>query len=200
MCSGLLLSPVRADNPAMRNRLIIPAIAAIVGACLLTGCSAARKLTTRHKTFTYTVDLPPAPANVMAHGQHTLDEEVQNTYSKYHGGVDWTRLAYRARNSSAAQPATLKLYASLVDGLQSNQLEQQATLFETIALTPSEDRTVALAQAAKNEALRAFLASALSQSSVSTIHVYAASSSSDPTAVITVNDFTLQVEVRGSYF
>lgn len=184
----------------MRTRLVIPAIAALLGACLLSGCSAARQLTTRHKTFTYTVDLPPAPANVMAHGQHTLDEEVQNTYSKYHGGVDWTRLAYRARNSSAAQPATLKLYVSLADGLSSSQLEEKATLFETIALTPSEDRTITLAQAPKNEPLRSFLASVLSQDSVSTIHVYAATSSSDPTAVITVEEFTMQVEVHGSYF
>jgi hypothetical protein len=184
----------------MWNRILTSAIIAVVLAGLLTGCSAARKLTTRHKTFTYTVDLPPAPANVMGHGQHTLDEEVQNTYSKYHGGVDWTRLAYRARNSSAAQPATLKLYVSLVDGLSSAQLEQQATLIETIALTPSQDLTVALAQAAKNEPLRAFLASALSQSSVSTVHFYIVTTSTDPTAVITVENFTTQVEVHGSYF
>lgn len=172
----------------------------MAGACLLAGCSAARKLTTRHKTFTYTVSLPPAPANLMGHGQYTLDEEVQNTYSKYHGGVDWTRLAYRARNSSAAQPATMKLYVSLSGSLTASQLEQQATLIGTIALNPSEDRTIELAQAPKNEPLRAFLASVLSQDSVATIHFYAATSSSDPTAVVTVEPFTTQVEVRGSYF
>jgi hypothetical protein len=136
----------------------------------------------------------------MGHGQHTLDEEVQNTYSKYHGGVDSARLAYRARNSSAALPATLRLYVSLSDSVEQNQLDQQATLIETIALTPSEDRIIELAQAPKNEPLRAFLASTLSQSSVATIHFYAVTNSPDPIAVVTVEPFTTQVEVHGSYF
>jgi hypothetical protein len=184
----------------MRNRIYAPALIGLASLCLLSGCSAARQLTTRHKTFTYTADLPPAPANVMGHGQYTLDEEVQNSYSKYHGGVDWTRLAYRARNSSSVQPATMKLYVSLVGSLQQNQLDQQATLIETIALTPTEDRTVTLAQAAKNEPLRAFLASTLSNSSAGTVHLYAATASTDPIAVITVDDFTTQIEVHGSYF
>jgi hypothetical protein len=34
---------------------------------------------------------------------------------------------------------------------------------------------------------------------VSTVHFYAAATSSDPIAVITVQDFTTQVEVHGSY-
>jgi hypothetical protein len=184
----------------MRQQRLFPAIGIGLCAAFLAGCGVARDLTTRHKTFTYSVSLPPAPANTMAHGQYTLDEEVQNTYHKYHGGVDWTRLAYHTRNSSAAQPATLKLYVSLAENVPSNQLDQQATLVDTITLTPSEDRTVTLAQAAKNEPLRAFLANALSQNNVSTIHFYAAATSTDPTAVITVPDFTTQVEVHGSYF
>jgi hypothetical protein len=92
------------------------------------------------------------------------------------------------------------LYVSLADNVPANQLDQQATLIETIALTPSEDRTVTLAQAPKNEPLRAFLASALSQSNVSTLHFYAAVSSGDATATVTMPDFTTQVEAHGSYF
>jgi hypothetical protein len=184
----------------MRKRPSLLILAAGIGAALLSGCSLARDLTTRHKTFTYSVSLPPVPANTMAHGSYTLDEQVQNTYSKYHGGVDWTRVAYHARNNSAVQPATMKLYVSLADNVPSNQLDQQATLIETIALTPSEDRTVTLDQAPKNEPLRAFLASALSQGNVSTLHFYGAVSSSDATATITMPDFTTQVEAHGSYF
>jgi hypothetical protein len=184
----------------MRTRSLILAAAALLSLVILSGCGVARKLTTRHKTFTYTVDLPPAPANTMAHGQYTLDEEVQNTYNKYHGGVDETRLAYRARNSSAAQPATLKLYVSVNGSLSSSQLEEQATLVETIALTPSEERTVPLATAPNNAPLRAFLADVLSRTSVTAVHFYAATTSADPIAVVTVQDFTTQVEVHGSYF
>jgi hypothetical protein len=184
----------------MRYRSFSPIFGAILGASLLAGCGVARQLTTRHKTFTYTVSLPPAPANTMAHAQYTLDEQVQNTYQKYHGGVDSTRFAYHALNSSAAQAATMKLYVSTADNLTASQLDQQATLVTTITLTPSEDRTVTLEQAPSNSPLRSFLASVLRQGTVSTIHFYAATSSADPTAMITLEEFTTQVQVHGSYF
>ena len=184
----------------MRYRSISPNIGAVLVLSLLAGCGVARQLTTRHKTFTYTVSLPPAPANTMAHAQYTLDEEVQNTYQKYHGGVDSTRFAYHALNSSATQSSTLKLYASLADNLTANQLDQQATLVTTITLTPSEDRTVTMDQAQNNGPLRTFLASVLQQGTVSTIHFYAAMGSADPTAMVTMEEFTTQVQVHGSYF
>jgi len=164
------------------------------------GCGVARQLTTRHKTVTYTASLPPVPANTMEHTQITLSDDVRSTYSKYHGGVDWSRLAYQAHNSSALQSSTLKLYASLDGSLTAGQLDQQATLVETITLAPSEDRTVTLAQAPENEPLRSFLASALSQHDVTTIYLYGTSSSADPAAMISVQSFTAQVQVHGSYF
>jgi hypothetical protein len=164
------------------------------------GCGIARQLTTRHRTVTYTVSLPPVPANTMGHSQISLSDEVRTTYSKYHGGVDWTRLAYDARNSSAVQSSTLKLYASLDGSVPANQLDQQTTLFETISLAPSEDRTITLDQAPMNDALRAFLASALSQHDVTTVYLYAATASTDPSAVISVQTLTAQVQVHGSYF
>jgi hypothetical protein len=177
---------------------------AVAGAALmitaLAGCSLARSLTTEHKTFTYSVPLPPVPANVTEQGQFTLDEQVENTYSKYHGGVDWSCLAYQASNSSAIQPATVKLYASLSGSVPSNQLDQQATLIQTITVNPSATQTVTLDQAPKNDALRSFLAQALSEHQVTTIYFYAAGSSADPSAVVNVQSFTAQVEVHGSYF
>jgi hypothetical protein len=188
---------------SMQNRFPAHTLIAAAAACLagtLTGCGLARDLTTQHRTYAYTVSLPPVPANTMGQGQVTLDEQVQNTYQKYHGGVDWTRLAYQAQNSSTLQPSTLKLYASLTGSVPATQLDQQATLFETITLAPSESRTVTLAQAPNNDALRAFLASALSQRSESTIYFYAAASSTDPSATVTVQSFTAQVQVHGSYF
>jgi hypothetical protein len=166
----------------------------------LSGCGSARKLTTQRRTYRYTVELPPAPANTSVHGQIAVDEEVQDTYRRYHGGVDWTRLAYRARNSSSVQPATMKLYVSLSDAVPAGQLDQQATLVETIALAPSEDRTITLEQAATNEPLRAFLADALSRLDVDTVHFYVSTSSSDPIAMVTVDPLTTQVRVHGSYF
>lgn len=184
----------------MQNRSFALAAVAALSLTLLAGCGVARQLTTRHRTVSYTASLPPVPANTMEHTQIALSDDVRTTYSKYHGGVDWSRLAYEARNSSALQPATLKLYASLDSTLTAGQLDQQATLFETITLSPSEDRTVALDQAPKNEPLRSFLASALSQHDVTAIHVYAASSSADPSAMISVTSFTAQVQVHGSYF
>ena len=184
----------------MKNRSLGRAAGAGLCAALLAGCGIARQLTTQQRTFTTTASLPPVPANTMGQSQISLSDEVRTTYSKYHGGVDWSRLAYEAKNSSTVQPATLKLYASLNNSLAATQLDQQATLFETIALTPSQDLTVSLAQAPKNDALRSFLASALSQHNVTTVYLYAATASSDPTAVITVQSFTAQVQVHGSYF
>jgi hypothetical protein len=109
-------------------------------------------------------------------------------------------LAYDARNSSAVQPATMRLYVSLSASVPVNQLDQQATLIETIALDPSGQRVVTLEQAAENEPLRAFLAGALSTQDVDAVHFYVATTSSDPTAVVTVQEFTTQVRVHGSYF
>ena len=184
----------------LRNRSFPRAVSDALLAGLLSGCGLARQLTTQHRTYTYSVSLPPVPANTMGHGQVTLDEQVQNTYIKYHGGVDWTRLAYQAQNSSALQSSTLKVYVSLADSVPPSQLDQQATLIETIALAPSEKRAVTLAQAPTNDALRAFLASALSQRGVSTVHFYAAAASADPSATVTVQSFTAQVQVHGSNF
>jgi hypothetical protein len=184
----------------MRNRSLTRAVSAVCLAGILAGCSLARDLTTRHRTYAYSVSLPPVPANSMGQGQVTLDEQVQNTYNKYHGGVDWTRLAYQAQNSSGLQPSTLKLYVSLTGSVPANQLDQQATLIETITLAPSENRTVTLAQAPNNNALRSFLSSALSQRSASTIYFYGATASTDPSATVTVQSFTAQVQVHGSYF
>ena len=84
--------------------------------------------------------------------------------------------------------------------MPASQLDQQATLVETIALAPSEKRAVTLAQAPTNDALRAFLASALSQRGVSSVHFYAAAASADPSATVSVQSFTAQVQVHGSYF
>jgi hypothetical protein len=167
---------------------------------MLTGCGVARSLTTQHRTYSYTVSLPPVPANTEANSQFAIDSNVQGTYQKYHGGVDWTKLAYQASNGSTLQSATFKTYVSLTNGIPADQLDQQATLIGTIDLAPSENRTVTLAQAAKNEPLRAFLANALSHSQVDNIYVYVATSSADATAMVTVQDYTVQVGVHGSYF
>ncbi len=184
----------------MRTRLLFHLSGATILGAALAGCGVARSLTTQHRTYAYSLSLPPVPANTMAHGQYTLDEQVENTYHKYHGGIDWTKLAYHFKNSSALQPVTLKLYVSLMDAVPANQLDQQATLIDTITLTPGEDRTVTVDQAAKNDVLRAFLATALSQNDVTTVHFYAASTSTDATAMVTVQQFTTQVQVHGSYF
>ena len=82
------------------------------------------------------------PANTMGHTQFSISDEVRTTYSKYHGGVDWSRLAYQVQNGSAVQPATLKLYCSLDGSLTASQLDQQATLFETLTIPPSATQTV----------------------------------------------------------
>jgi hypothetical protein len=184
----------------MRYSTCFRTLGAALAVASLAGCGVARQLTTRHKTYSYTLSLPPAPANTMAHAQYTLDEEVENTYHKYHGGVDWTRLAYHALNGSSLQTASLKIYASLQDGLTASQLDQQATLVETITLNPGENRTVTLDQAPKNDALSSFLASALSQRDVTTVYLYGATSSADPAATVTMQEITTQVQVHGSYF
>jgi hypothetical protein len=59
---------------------------------------------------------------------------------------------------------------------------------------------VTLAQAPNNDALRAFLANALSQGNASTVNFYAITSSTDPSATVTLQSFTTQVQVHGSYF
>lgn len=184
----------------MRYRSLRTTTGAALGLALLAGCGVARQLTTQHRTYSYTINLPPSPANVTMKGQFTVDEAVKNTYSKYHGGVDWTRLAYHAHNGSAVQPATMKLYVSLAGDLTASQLDQQATLVETMTLPPGGDQTVALDQAPKNDALRAFLATVLSQRDVSTLYFYMATTSGDPSAIMSVQNFTAQVEVHGSYF
>jgi hypothetical protein len=184
----------------MRYRLFLFLSASVATGALAIGCGLARQLTTQHRTYSYSIGLPPVPANTMAGSQVTLGDQVQNTYNKYHGGVDWTRLAYQAQNSSALQPSTIKLYVSLSDSVPASQLDQQATLIETIALNPSESRTVTLDQAPYDDALRSFLASALSQRSASTVHFYAVTSSTDPSATVTLRNLTAQVQVHGSYF
>src|SRR5438270_9403891 len=107
---------------SMRNRRSILLMGPLCVSALLCGCGLARQLTTQHRTYSYSVSLPPVPANTMAGSQVTLSEQVQNTYNKYHGGVDWTRLAYQAQNSSAVQPSTMKLYVSLSDSVPASQL------------------------------------------------------------------------------
>jgi hypothetical protein len=184
----------------MRNRTLVAVAGAALTMAALTGCSLARSLTTEHKTFTYSIAMPPVPANVTEQGQLTLDEQVENTYSKYHGGVDWSCLGYQASNSSAIQPATVKLYASLSGSVASNQLDQQATLIQTITVNPSASQTVSIDQAPKDDALSSFLSQALSQHQVTTIYFYAAGSSADPSAVVNIQNFTARVQVHGSYF
>ena len=184
----------------MRIRSLSVVAAASLCATSLMGCGIARQLTTQTRTVAYSASLPPVPANTMGHTQFSVSDEVRSTYSKYHGGVDWSRFAYQAQNSSTVQTAALKLYASLDGSLTAGQLDQQATLFETITLVPSENRTVTLAQAPKNEPFRSFLAGALSQHDVTTLYLYAATSSADPTAAISVQSLTAQVQVHGSYF
>jgi hypothetical protein len=136
----------------------------------------------------------------MEHTQIALSDEVRSTYSKYHGGVDWTRIAYQAHNSSPIQTSTLKLYASLDGSLTASQLDQQATLIETITLTAAQDQTVTLDQAPQNGPFRTFLAGALAQHDVSNVYLYAVTSSADPAAIISVQSLTAQVQVHGSYF
>jgi hypothetical protein len=184
----------------MRTQTLLLAAVTVLAAGTLPGCGIARQLTTQTRTVAYTASLPPMPANTMGHTQFSISDEVRTTYSKYHGGVDWSRLAYQVQNGSAVQPATLKLYSSLDSSLTASQLDQQATLFETLTLPPSATQSISLTQAPKNEPLRSFLASALSQHDVTTLYVYGVTSSSDPTAMISVQSFTVQVQVHGSYF
>src|SRR5690242_17472160 len=97
-CSGLSHAGALADNASMRTRTLVTTAAAVFCNAFLSGCGVARDLTTQHRTVTYTASLPPVPANSMSHTQIALSDEVRSTYSKYHGGVDWTRLAYEAQN------------------------------------------------------------------------------------------------------
>jgi hypothetical protein len=184
----------------MRYPSLLTALGTAISFAMLSGCGVARQLTTQHKTYSYTVSLPPMPANTESNSQFAIDANVRDTYHKYHGGVDWTKLAYQASNGSTLQPATFKTYVSLTSGIAANQLDQQATLIDTIDLAAGENRTVTLAQAANNDVLKSFLANALSQNQVDNIYVYVATASTDATAMVTVQNYTFQVGVHGSYF
>src|SRR5690349_5803450 len=69
---GFRLAGVRPIMAGMRNRSFLLLAAPVLSAGLIGGCGLARQLTTQHRTYSYSVSLPPVPANTMAGSQVTL--------------------------------------------------------------------------------------------------------------------------------
>jgi hypothetical protein len=187
-------------------------------ASLVTGCTVARQLTTRRLNFTenliptrnhgssYSTGLSdtggpigPLPFDIQITG------EVRDKYDKYHGGVDYSYLTYRA-TSTANAPVRVRLWASLANSLnacpqiENGQVPETATLILDVTIPPKGTIDNQTAEAHNIETLRQIVEALLLRPYNAAACVYTQAESEDKTGNVTITQLDVRGRAHGSLF
>ena len=191
---------------------------AIAASLILTGCSVARQLTTRSLDFTenliptrnhgssYSTGLSdtegpigPLPFDIQITG------EVRDKYDKYHGGVDYAYLTYRAQ-STADAPVRVRLWASLAGNLNQcpeivgGRVPETASLILEVTIPPN-GTVENIAVAPHNvDTLRAIVEALLERPYNAAACVYTQAESEDKTGNVTITQLDVRGRAHGSLF
>lgn len=190
----------------------------IVACLLLTGCSVARQLTTRSLSFTenlipsrnhgssYSTGLSdtegpigPLPFDIQITG------EVRDKYDKYHGGVDYAYLTYRA-NSTASAPVRVRLWASLATNLNQcpeivdGEVPETATLILEVTIPPHGTVDNTDTPSHNIETLRDIVQALLERPFNAAACVYTQAESTDPNGNVTITHLDVKGKAHGSLF
>lgn len=202
-----------------RGSLLALALAAIT----LSGCSLARQATTRGLGFTE--NLLPTRNHGSSYSTGTTDTggpigplpfdiqitgDVRDKYDKYHGGVDWAFLTYKAENSGS-QPVRVRLWATLagtlnecpeiiVDADGNAQVPPEATVILDVTLPPHSITDNYAAPRHNVEELRNIVQALLERPDKAAACVYTEAQSADPNGNITILDLNVVGRAHGSLF
>ncbi len=191
---------------------------AILACLALTGCSVARQLTTRSLDFTenlipsrnggksYSTGLSdtggpigPLPFNIQITG------DVRDKYDKYHGGVDYAYLTYKA-TSTATAPVRVRLWASLATSLNQcpaiidGQVPETATMILEVTIPPGGSVNNATVAPHNVDTLRQIVQALLERPFNAAACVYTQAESTHPNGNVTITDLNVRGRAHGSLF
>jgi hypothetical protein len=193
-------------------------IAAALAAVAFTGCTAARHLTTKRLSFTE--NLLPSRNHNSSYSTGTTDTggpigplpfdiqitgDVRNKYDKFHGGVDYAYLTYKAVNSGSA-PVRIRLWANLAGTLDecppilNGQPPVEAEVILDVTLPAHSTTDNYAAPASNSEELRKIVQALLEQPDRAAACVYTQAESTDPNGNVTILDLNVKGRAHGSLF
>lgn len=201
----------------MRTRAILAV--ALLATITLSGCTLARQVTTKKFDFTQNLiptrnhgdvydtgfsdtggPIGPLPFDIVITG------DVRDKYDKYHGGVDYAYLTYKAHTTANA-PVRVRLWATLATSVGqcppiTNNLvpdQAQVILDVTIPANGSVDNTAT--QPFNTEELRKIVEALLQQPNSAAACVYVqADCPDDPAGHVIVTDLNVLGRAHGSLF
>ena len=201
----------------MRTRAILAA--ALLATITLSGCTLARQVTTKKFDFTQNLiptrnhgdtydtgfsdtggPIGPLPFDIVITG------DVRDKYDKYHGGVNYAGLTYKAHTTSNA-PVRVRLWATLGTSVgqcapvTNNQVPDtaQVILDVTIPANGSVDNTTT--KSYDTEELRKIVEALLQQPNSAAACVYVqADCPEDPAGHVIVTELTVVGRAHGSLF
>ncbi len=178
----------------------------------LSGCTLGRQVTTKRFDFTqnlipdrnhgstYTTisetggPIGPLPFDIVITG------DVRDKYDKYHGGVDYAYLTYKATNSANA-PVRVRLWAALAADLNNCPPDNtDAPLILDVTIPAKGTVELLKGQGQNVEPLRVVVEALLSRPANSAACVYTQGECSDPNGQITIHRLEVVGRARGSLF
>lgn len=194
------------------------ATVAILGCLVLAGCSVARQITTRGLNFTENLipsrnnggtystgfsdtegPIGPLPFDIQITG------EVRDKYDKYHGGVDYAYLTYRAE-STADTPVRVRLWASLATDLnqcpeiENGKVPETASLILEVVIPPRGSVDNRDAKSHNVEALRQIVQALLERPFNAAACVYTQAESEQADGNVTITELNIKGRAHGSLF
>lgn len=189
-----------------------PLLLAVLCCIPLAGCTIARQLTTRGLDFTENLipdrnggkpysavsdtggPIGPLPFNIQITG------EVRDKFDRYHGGVDWAYLSYRAVNTAKA-PARVRLWATLSDSINHCPVDNNdATLILDVTLPPNQTVEFRRGDGSNIEELRRIVEALLRAPETSAACVYVQAECADVNGIIRLEELNVEGRAHGSLF
>ncbi|HEY3413793.1 MAG TPA: hypothetical protein VGM51_12185 [Armatimonadota bacterium] len=201
----------------MRTRAILAA--ALLATITLSGCTLARQVTTRKFDFTQNLiptrnhgdkydtgfsdtggPIGPLPFDIVITG------DVRDKYDKYHGGVDYAYLTYKAHTTATA-PVRVRLWATLGTSVGdcppvvNGQVPEQAQVILDVTIPANGLVDNESTKPFNTEELRKIVEALLMQPNNSAACVYVeADCPDDPAGNVEVTDLNVLGRAHGSLF